>query len=313
MGMVHVALVFVLLSLLACGQGVDTQTGSGGPATAQRQPEIYTVNYPLTWAAQQLLGEEAEVRFPAPADVDPASWQPDRDSVAAYQQADLILLNGANYARWLSRASLPDNRLLDTSRAFADQLIALDSGPVHSHGPQGDHSHGEVAFTLWLDLGLYVQQVQAIARAIVDKFPQLAVDVAAREKDLVEQLTTMDGELEKLGRDFNGAPVLYSHPVYQYFERRYAFNGRALHWEPNQFPTQQDWSELRATLKEHPAAVILWEEEPLPKTRARLKDFGVESVVFSPMGNRPVKGDFLSGMSANIERLKEYRDQINGN
>ncbi|MEH6616345.1 MAG: metal ABC transporter substrate-binding protein [Porticoccus sp.] len=291
---------------MACGQGVDTQTFPISAGAAKHSMQIFTVNYPLEWAAEQLVEEGAEVRFPAPGVVDPAFWQPDFNTVAAYQQADLILLNGANYARWLSRASLPENRLVDTSRTFADRLIAADTGPAHSHGPEGDHSHDGVEFTVWLDLSLYLQQVRAIAAVLATKLPQLADNIAARKAELIDRLTDMDVQLMKLGSHLNGAPVLYSHPVYQYLERRYKFNGRALHWEPDQLPSTQDWLELDALLKQHPAEIMLWEDEPLPETRARLKQQGVEAVVFRPMGNRPPGGDFLSGMTANIDRLGAY-------
>lgn len=303
MRIVRSILTFALLSLVACGQGVDTQTLPNSAGAAKRPLQIYTVNYPLAWAAETLVGEGAEVQFPAPGDVDPAFWQPDLDTVTAYQQADLILLNGANYARWLSRVSLPENRLVDTSQAFADRLIAADAGPVHSHGPEGDHSHDKVTFTVWLDLSLYVQQVQTIAAALATKLPQLADSIAVRKTQLIERFTDMDAQLMELGSHLNGAPVLYSHPVYQYLQRRYKFNGRALHWEPDQTPSPQDWSELDVLLKQHPAAIMLWEDEPLPETRARLKEQGVEAVVFRPMGNRPPGGDFLSGMTANIDRI----------
>lgn len=291
---------------MACGQGVDTQTVPISAGAAKHPMQIFTVNYPLEWAAEQLVEEGAEVRFPAPGVVDPAFWQPDFNAVAAYQQADLILLNGANYARWLSRASLPENRLVDTSHTFADQLIVADTKPAHSHGPEGDHSHDGVEFTVWLDLSLYLQQVQAVAAVLAMKLPQLADNIAARKTELIDQFTDMDVKLMKLGSHLNGAPVLYSHPVYQYLDRRYKFNGRALHWEPGQLPSMQDWSELDALLKQHPAAIMLWEDEPLPETRAKLKQQGVEVVVFRPMGNRPEGEDFLSGMAANIDRLGAY-------
>ena len=63
-----------------------------------------------------------EVVFPAPADVDPAYWSPGGEIVADYQQADLILLNGAGYAGWVSRASLPRAAKVDTGAAFADRV-----------------------------------------------------------------------------------------------------------------------------------------------------------------------------------------------
>lgn len=297
----------VLLSmvvLVACGRAEDTTAVSDGASDTPSSPVIYTVNYPLAWAATQLAGGWTEVRFPMQGEGDPAFWQPNPAQLAAYQRADLILLSGAGYARWLSRASLPENRMVDTAREFTEAFIAVDSGPVHSHGPGGDHSHGELAFTLWLDLGLYAQQAQEIGAALQRTYPGHAADIAAAGEVLLEKLLAMDDALQALGRDFGERPVLYSHPVYQYFERAYGFNGRAVHWEPDRVPAEGEWSELAALLLQHPARIMLWEDEPLPETRDRLRQLGVEVVVFAPMGNRPRQGDFLSGMLENIERLR---------
>lgn len=298
-------IVLLLGMLVACGRAEDTRVVSAGTT---REPLIYAVNYPLAWAAEQLAGEWAEVKFPMTTGGDPAFWQPGPEQLAGFQRADLILLNGAGYARWLSRASLPENRRLDTSRAFAERYITLDSGPVHSHGPEGDHSHAELAFTVWLDLGLYQEQVQAIAAALTRMYPDQAAGIEVIENALLEQLLTLHREMQGLGKAYNSAPVLYSHPVYQYFERAYGFNGRALHWEPDQFPAEEEWAALQSLLSVHPAGVMLWEDEPLSKTRERLRGLGIEVVVVAPMGNRPSQGDFLTGMSDNVERLGKTVD-----
>ena len=77
---------------------------ASGPLT------VYTVNYPLEYFASRIGGEHVKARYPGPADEDPAFWKPDAQTIGSYQQADLILLNGAGYAKWLSRASLPRAR-----------------------------------------------------------------------------------------------------------------------------------------------------------------------------------------------------------
>ena len=115
---------------------------------------VYTVNYPLQYFAQRIAGERAEVVFPAPGDVDPAFWQPSAEDIASYQRADLILLNGAGYAKWIQRVALPRRKLVDTSATFRDRYIQVDGAATHSHGPNGDHSHAGTAFTTWLDLEL---------------------------------------------------------------------------------------------------------------------------------------------------------------
>jgi zinc transport system substrate-binding protein len=287
--------VLALCVLSACGQ----ESPAPGAGDSLSLPQIYTVNYPLAWAAQQLAGDQAEVYFPAPAEVDPVFWEPDLAIIAAYQGADLILLNGAGYAKWVGDISLPRNRLLDTSRDFRDQLLGLDAGAVHSHGPAGDHSHGDTAFTTWLDLSLFGRQVAAVEQALSRL---ITVDAA----DLQTRISGWDKALTVVGNKLDGAPVLYSHPVYQYLDRAYRFNGLALHWEPAEYPSQQQWQALEVILAQHPGQLMLFEAEPLAQTRARLAQLGIAVSVFQPMGNRPSEGDFSSVMNTNIDRLNHY-------
>jgi zinc transport system substrate-binding protein len=297
----YLAVSLLALTLAACEREAPAP---GGTPTADARPvTIYAVNYPLAWAAQQLAGDAADALFPAPADIDPAFWQPDLHTIAAFQQADLVLLNGASYAKWIARVSLPQNRLLDTSQGFAAQLIAVDTGPLHSHGPEGDHSHGELAFTVWLDLSLYAKQVATIAAALSELLPESA-DVITRHRDeLVDELQELDRQLMAIGKQLNGGPVLYSHPVYQYLQGRYQLNGKALHWEPGGNPTQAEWAQLDALLESQPARIMLWEDEPTATTREQLERRGIKPVVFRPMGNRPASGDFVGNLQADIARL----------
>ena len=131
-------LIATVLLLVACSQ--DREAIDQSPELSL--PSVFTVNYPLAWMAESLAGSIVEVHFPAPHDVDPAFWEPDVDTVIRYQGADLVLLNGANYARWIPKVSLPGRTLRDTSVGYGDRLIRVDAGPVHSHGPAGAHSHG---------------------------------------------------------------------------------------------------------------------------------------------------------------------------
>ena len=62
---------------------------------------IYVVNYPLKYFAERIGGDYVQVEFPVPGNVDPAYWDPDIADISAYQKADLIMLNGAAYAKWV--------------------------------------------------------------------------------------------------------------------------------------------------------------------------------------------------------------------
>jgi zinc transport system substrate-binding protein len=272
---------------------------------------VYTVNYPLHYMADAIAGEELEIVFPVPRDVDPAYWRPGTEIVLAYQSADLILLNGAGYAKWTKSTVLPRSRLVDTSAPFRDRLIDEDPGTVlHIHGPEGDHVHDRpVAFTTWLDLLLARAQAEAVLAATTARWPEHATIFTERHKRLDEALAALDGALEVTLTPLKGRHVLASHPVYQYLARRYGLDLTAFHWEPNATPTVDQWTKLDALRDERTATVMLWEGEPTPETRSALEERGVRVAVFPTMANHSDAGDFVGAMWAAIDQLSAAIDR----
>lgn len=271
---------------------------------AQDRLTLYTVNYPLQYFAQRIAGEHAEVIFPAPADEDPAFWQPAVEIIADYQQADLILLNGAGYAKWINRVALPRRKGVDTSAGFHDRYIQVQEDVTHSHGPEGDHSHTGTAFTTWLDFRQAAEQAQAIADAMIQKRPQWKADFSHNLAGLQADLLALDQQLQSIVAAKPERPLLASHPVYQYLQRRYGLTLQSVMWEADTVPADAMWSEMKRLLREHPARWMLWEGEPDHETVQRLRNLGVESVVFDPAANRPQDGEFLDVMRQNVNRLQ---------
>jgi len=279
---------------------------------AENKLRVYTVNYPLAYFAERIAGDLAEVTFPVPPDVDPAFWMPDAETIAAYQAADLILLNGADYAKWTTKVSLPRSRTVDTSRAFRDAYIRASEGVSHSHGPGGEHTHGGVAFTTWLDLSRAAQQAEAVAQALIRRRPEAKEQIDRNLQSLQGDLLQLDERIVETTRTDPSRPVLASHPVYQYLARRYGLNLRNVMWEPDAVPSEGQWNELERILREHPAKWMIWEGEPAEETVERLRALGVESVVFSPCANRPSAGDFLTVMAESAGSLPLIFGQVSG-
>lgn len=290
-------LVRLLLPLLLTGAAVD-----GG--RADEPLLIYTVNYPLKYFADRIGGGRVRTEFPAPAGVDPAFWKPDVEDILGYQGADAVLLNGANYARWLGMASLPRSKLVDTSSAFrADYLPAL-GGSTHSHGPTGSHSHAGTAFTTWLDFRQASLQAGAVAAAMIARSPGAQAAFEQGLEALEADLAALDAALEDIVGNGRDTPLVASHPVYQYLARRYRLNLESVLWEPEQAPTDAQWAELRAILRTHPARWMIWESVPAPRTVAMLAELGVSSLVFDPGANVPDSGDWLDLMRRNLENIE---------
>jgi zinc transport system substrate-binding protein len=273
------ALSLGVMLLMACSPSQEDPKSRIATHAQKSKLSVYVVNYPLEYFVRRIGGDAVLVHFPAPRDVDPAHWSPDPETIAEFQGADLIVLNGAGYARWVDRASLPRRKLVDTSTSYSEQLIPLKEGTTHVHGRAGEHVHGEVAFTTWLDPTLASQQAQSVARALIDRKPEHTDEFRERLASLEADLATLNEGLAKLASMLGAAPVLFSHPVYQYLEARYALNGRSLHWEPDVPPDEAMWRKLEAELIEHPAKLMIWEALPLPETVRRLAALGIEIVV----------------------------------
>jgi len=270
--------------------------------------KVFATNYPLAYFAERISGKSEIVIFPE-IDGDPAFWEPKPTDIITMQQADIILLNGASYEKWQTAVSLPKRKIVDTSKAFRQNFIIMEEAVDHAHGPSGAHSHSGTAFTTWIDLNQAAFQAKAIKDAMTKQNVSSEEVLNRNFESLIEDLRVLDTEISEMAQGHSKAPLVASHPVYQYFARRYGLNIKAVMWEPDAFPDEQMWTHLKEIVKEHPAKWMIWEGDPLPQSVAKLKEMGIKSIVFDPCGNRPERGDFLSVMRQNVENLREiFRD-----
>jgi zinc transport system substrate-binding protein len=303
---------YICLACIACLSTFLTSCGQpGGNGDEQAETEkftVYTVNYPLQYFSERIAGDTVKVVFPVPEGVDPIFWRPDVETIAAYQQADLVVLNGAGYAQWVTQATLPRSRTIDTSAKLKEQYIRMDDVVTHTHGPDGEHAHEGIAFTTWLDMSFAAEQAKAIADALIDKLPEHRTQFMKNYAALRSDLLKLDEEIRMIVTPAQDLPLVASHPVYQYFARRYGLNIVSVHWESDEIPTAEQQAELTAILKDHPVEWMLWEGYPRKETVDLLEKHGIGRLIFQPCGNKVSDGDFLQVMRQNADNLKEaYR------
>jgi zinc transport system substrate-binding protein len=299
----RILLAIMFLSLASCSESTNTPLRDQPEDTGRLS--VYVVNAPLQTFAERIGGQHVDVVFPAPPKIDPAFWQPSAEVIARYQAADLILENGAGYAKWLRYATLPRASRVNTSAAFSEGDFIERSGTVtHGHGPSGEHSHAGIAFTTWLDPTLAILQARAIAEAMIARRPALAkefrVGLAKLEVDLLE----IDTLLQRASRRYRNHLVLFSHPVYEYFSRRYDIVGESLFWEPGEEPDQREWDRLKLLLADKAIDTLFFEGKAHPVVEARLRTLGIDVVVFEPGGPKSALGDWLAVMRMNVARLE---------
>ncbi len=281
-------------------------------AVAQDRPRVVTVNYPLAYFAERLLGDAAEVVFPVPADIDPSFWRPSIADISLIQSADLILLNGAGFATWVDRVSLPRSRLVNTTSAIRDRFIVTES-ITHSHGDGGEHSHEGVASYTWLDPTLAIKQAEAVAAAIATRNLAPADEVYARFAELRADLERLEADTEASLDAAQDVPMIATHPRYQYLARGFGLSIAALEWEAGTMPSAEDLTDLEALTGESGAGILIWEAEPPADAVAAVAALGIQSVVFPPMAHRLADGTFIDGFRASVSALADAASQVSVN
>ena len=281
---------------------------STSAAFAQDRPRVVAVNQALQYIAQRLLQEEADVIFPVPEGTDPSFWRPSISDISMIQSADLILLNGAGFATWIDRVSLPRSRVVNTSAQIEDQFIVTES-ITHSHGDGGEHSHEGLASYLWLDPMLATAQSEAIAAAIVSRGLASAEDIEARLAEVLSELAMLDSTSQEALSELADVTLIATHPRYQYFARRYGLTILSLEWEAGATPSDEDLDDLKALSAQHEARVLIWEAPPSQEAIERTQAFGLQSVVFEPWAAKSAANSFVEAYTNAVSELSDAARQ----
>jgi zinc transport system substrate-binding protein len=298
----------LILSFFICTGTLWASGSHEKNSEKESRPIVFAANYPLYYICQRYAGDSIELIWPYSEDEDPAFWEPGDQNIRELQAADLLVLNGAGYEKWLEYSFIDPNLILDSSSRFKENYISSASGASHSHGGGDLHDHGATAFTLWLDLKFYSLQAESVFESLLSLLPEEKDILEQNHRELLKDLETLDQSFQLLGEEFKSETLLASHPIYQYFSRAYTGDIKPLLLEPDIFPSEEDWDNLANLKKEYNTSLMIWEGEPLPETQLKLDDLGIHWIEVSPGFNMPQDGDFLDILKNNLEELKRLRD-----
>ncbi|MEM9969360.1 MAG: zinc ABC transporter substrate-binding protein [Pseudomonadota bacterium] len=281
-------------------------------ALAQERAKIVTVNYPLKYLAERLIGENGEVVFPVPEGIDPSFWRPSIADVSMIQSADLIVLNGAGFATWVDRVTLPRSRLVNTTAAV-EQLFITTESITHSHGDGGEHSHEATASFTWLDPTLAIAQAEAIAGVIAARGLASPGDIYANFAELRADLKALDKKTKSALEGAKDIAMIATHPRYQYFARRYGLSIASVAWAPGAMPSETEMAELRVLVENTQASVLIWEAAPPVEALEATNALGLRSVVFDPMATASSGNSFIASVQASVSELSAAVTEILAN
>lgn len=302
-------LVFGCLAAMIGVGGCERAPGGGGGGESkagETPPKVVAATfYPTAYFAERIAsGTPIKVVNPCPPDADPADWKPSREAIETYRSAGLIILNGASFEGWVASASLPTSRVVDTTAGLKDALLAYE-GVTHSHGSGGQHTHHGTDGHTWVDPKLAVGQASAIRDAMARAWPEYTTAFDAGLQALLADLQSLDTALQEVTVRLKGTRLMASHPAYGYLAKRYGWAVVNQDLPPDEEPSAGQWAGVSRELSALAGGVkvMLFEEEPLAGTSAKLASLGVRSIVFDPCEQPSPEGDYIARMRKNIEGL----------
>lgn len=331
------SLLAILLVSVLVGCNNRVLPDSGGSAsdasTAELANRIYAVSYPLQFLTQQIVGEEAEVLLPFDQSDDPRKSRPAREVIATMQDSDLVIANGigARYAKWLALVSLPDSKIVNTASrglALKDYIQVKGESIVHSHGPEGEHSHPVMASRTWLDPSLAKKQANYIVKQLkktypdrADRFDQNLDALQARLDELVDAVDsvrdrakasspmvwTAGSQFEFLTRSAG----LSAEPL-KGFSQDSKLSGEELLasvksqlQDKSAISSQQSSNSESGSLEGEKLKLVLIDERFLlsEDLSALVSSLGIKLVCIDLLDHPPANSDYISAMKLNIQRV----------
>ena len=328
------AIICLLIAVVGCETSTDGQRGSPDKLSNQKigKPTIFTVSLPLEWATAQIAGDFADVQCPAATTDTPDRWRPDRATLAKMQSADLLICNGtaAPYANWLQTSSLPSSKMVEAASkglSLADFISVEDIQIVHSHGPEGEHSHPTMVSRTWLSPSVLSKQATYIEQQLSKRFPDQATAFG-------NNLATLTAKLDSLSKDFEtpeSAPAikcLSATPELKFLTRFTRVEDRHFNWKQETTVEQaktdfenrirevsvtgQDAEKASAQPNAQKSAAVILFPARLNSLASKLDDAlsakGYQTISIDLLDQKIGDQDFLTRLRANLSAINKVRE-----
>jgi zinc transport system substrate-binding protein len=289
-------LVAGLVALPACGgEGAGPRPG---------RVDVVAALYPLAFLAERIGGDAADVTDLTPAGVEPHDLELTANQIATLAEADLVLYVGEGFQPAVEDAiaNAVEGRALD----------ALESGslPASSLGrAEGGKEHageGEIDPHLWLSPPRYADLAQEVGDEMAAVDSDNAREYEDNASELIAELEALDDEFRSGLADCQRNEIIVSHAAFGYVAEEYGLEQQALAGlDPGVEPSPARLAEVAGFAEERDATTVFYEELVSPAVARTLADeVGLRTEVLSPLETAPERGDYVSAMEANLDRLK---------
>lgn len=300
-----------LVVVAALGGTLAYSLVSPSGATPDRLGIVATF-YPLAYFAERIGGQHVQVQSLLRDNADLHSVDLSPGDIAAVQEADLFVYNGADLEPWVEEDLLPaiDTtrlRVVEATAAAGDQLIERKED-----GHEEGHEHGDVDPHTWIDPVLARIEAEAIFQALSEVDPGNASAYAAGAASLLARLETIaDAYTSGLASPAHDA-IIVAHDAFSYLGHRHGFDViGVIGLSADEQPSTTYLSEIVDTMVDRGIFTLfvtpVYSDEYIQALKGTLEAETGEPVSVLPLYilTGPVEEmDYLDQMEANLENLK---------
>ncbi len=292
---VSIAIISILVIIPLLSIGLWNSNSAVFFEKAEGKPRIAAIAsfYPLYEFTKQIGGDKVDVSMLVPKGVEPHDWEPTIRDIQKIHQADLIIINGNGFEKWVEKIDSSKVSIINTGSSFG--------------GPNSNEASKPIDFHYWLNPLSAKLQIEEITNGLIQADPENEVYYKKTKNAYNLKLDTLHlkikNELEGCKKEF-----IAFHDAFSYFAQEYDLKQYTVIQSniPHSEPTSQKLENILELAKRLEIDIIFSEEGVDSRTSQVIaNEIGGQVLVLSPLEIVEDGSSYIEKMEENLLNLKE--------
>jgi zinc transport system substrate-binding protein len=284
--------IVVIIPLLSFGLWNSESPIIIEKAEGQSKIAAITSFYPLYEFTKEIGGDKVDVSLLVPQGVEPHDWEPTIRDIQKIEQADLIIINGNGFEKWVDKIDSSKVSIINSGKSFG----WITGEPTQS-----------VDFHYWLNPLSAKLQIKAITDGLIEADPENA-DYYKNTKKIYD--LKLDALHSKIKTELNGCKkdFVAFHDAFSYFAHEYDLNQHTVIQSnsPHSEPTSKKLEYIIQLAKSLDIDVIFTEEGiGIRTSQVIANEIGGKVLILSPLEVVEDDSSYFKKMEENLSNLKE--------
>lgn len=266
-----------LLSLASCGLG-------GDKSNSNAKPKILVSIAPQKYFVEKIVGDFAELVVLIPPGTTPHVYDPTPRQMAEVSRMDFYFYNGnlGFENSWLEEIQDAFPKLEAISLSTG---ISLLDGHSHENCNHDHHDHGDggVDPHTWLAPENVRLSAKIILDAVSEKYPENAETFKANFRLFIQEIESLDMEIQRKLSDLNTRTFMIFHPSLSYFARQYNLEQISIEFEGKEPSPSNLKQSIDRAKKEGLKAILIQKEFDVENARIIADEIGGSVVQINPL------------------------------